>query len=145
LAVVKKSILVPYSAQAMFQLVDDIAHYPEFVHWCVASKELHRCPKTVQAALTFEFHGIRYTFTTHNTLTPFSCMAIALVDGPFEQLSGQWSFTARAVDWCEVTLDLEYRFAVPGLSLMFEPIFSSMAHHWVDAFCQRAQAIYDTD
>jgi hypothetical protein len=37
---VHKSVLVPYSARQMFDLVDDVARYPEFLPWCGGSEVL---------------------------------------------------------------------------------------------------------
>jgi ribosome-associated toxin RatA of RatAB toxin-antitoxin module len=142
---VHQSVIVPHSQQAMYELVDDILKYPEFVHWCVSSQEMARGTDSVKAALTFEFHGIEHTFSTHNTLKPYERMNIALIDGPFDYLTGYWLFKILDSQMCEVVLNLEYAFNIPGLSVVFEPVFAHMAHSWVEAFCHRADALYEDD
>ncbi|MBM93391.1 MAG: ubiquinone-binding protein [Legionellales bacterium] len=145
MATIQQSVIVPYDQAAMYTLVDHILAYPEFVDWCVASREIERDAKHVKGALTFEFHGVQYEFSTYNRLKPYEQMDIDLIDGPFEYLTGHWYFKALNNNMCEITLHLNYAFSVIGLSLLFEPIFKRMAHHWVDAFCQRADEIYGHD
>ena len=49
---VKKSALVPYSAEKMYQLVDDVPSYKEFLPWCGGSAEISRDTEEVVASIT---------------------------------------------------------------------------------------------
>lgn len=145
MSVVTKSVVVPYEQRLIYNLVNDVASYPDFVDWCIAGKELERNDDVVVAALTFEFHGVTYTFTTKNRLTAFEKIDIALVDGPFKKLEGHWLITALSDEWSNISLELDFEFSFSGLNLLFEPVFTSMANHWVDAFCQRAKSVANAD
>jgi ribosome-associated toxin RatA of RatAB toxin-antitoxin module len=37
---VRRSVLVPYSASAMFELVDRVELYPQFLPWCADAQAL---------------------------------------------------------------------------------------------------------
>ena len=39
---VRKSVIVPHRAAAMFDLVDDVERYPEFLPWCAGTELLER-------------------------------------------------------------------------------------------------------
>ena len=65
---IHKSALVPYSAEQMYNLVDDIPAYPEFLPWCSGSKEINRCEDEVQASLDIAHSGVHKSFTTRNRL-----------------------------------------------------------------------------
>ena len=142
---VTRSITVPYSNKLLYSLVNDVEKYPQFVDWCVLGEEVARTGDTVTAALTFEFHGVKHTFTTENQLLPYERIDIALIDGPFEHLDGHWLFKSLSDDWTEISLNLDFEFNIPGLSLVFETIFASMANHWIEAFCARAKDLADAD
>ena len=51
---ISRSALLPYPAQALYDLVNDVARYPEFLPWCStaevldASTELCRTPRGVR-------------------------------------------------------------------------------------------------
>lgn len=143
MASVKKSVVMPYSCELIYNLVNDVERYPDFVDWCVEGKEVSRQEDSVVAQLVFEFHGVSYTFSTHNRLKPHDRIDVSLVDGPFKLLEGHWLFESLNEDWCRVSLELEFEFSFIGLNVLFEPIFTSMAGHWVESFCQRAGEIND--
>ena len=57
--VVNKSALVKYSAQSMFDLVDDIESYPEFLPWCSGSRVLVRKVGFVEATVNVSRSGFK--------------------------------------------------------------------------------------
>jgi ribosome-associated toxin RatA of RatAB toxin-antitoxin module len=67
---VTKSVLVPYSAAAMFELVDRVEHYPEFLPWCGGASILGTRPGGKTARIDIDYHGVRAHFTTDNQNTP---------------------------------------------------------------------------
>ena len=139
--IVRKSALVPYSAEQMYTLVDRVEDYPKFLPWC-GGTEVHRHDdNTVTATIRIDYHGVRQAFTTHNTQSPPESITIALHEGPFSHLEGQWRFTPLRADACKVELFLEYRFA--GLiGKVLEPVFDRIARSFVDAFVRRAEHVH---
>jgi len=148
LSKVNRSALVPYSAQAMFGLVDDIKSYPEFLPWCASSKEFDRDNQGVCGEVELRKGKVHKSFTTQNTNVPGESITMRLVDGPFKTLEGVWSFQTLKGDvgdvpqGCKVALDLDYEFSNVLLKMTVGPVFQQIADKLVDAFCQRANDLY---
>jgi ribosome-associated toxin RatA of RatAB toxin-antitoxin module len=142
LSVVEKSVLVGYSAQQMFDLVDTVEAYPQFLPWCDGAEVLHRDAETTRATLHINYHGITQKFTTENTKTPPREMTVRLVEGPFRILDGAWRFTALAEHACRIEFRLRYEFSSRILEMLVGPVFSYIANTMVDAFVTRAEKVY---
>lgn len=139
---ISKSALVPYTAAQMFDLVDRVSDYPEFLPWCGGAKELSRDEDEVKASVTIAHSGINKAFTTCNRLQKNKMIEMELINGPFKHLHGFWRFETLSEDACKVSLDLEYEFSSKLLGLAVGPVFSQIANSMVDSFCQRADRIY---
>lgn len=140
--IVHKSIIVPYTPQQMFDLVNDISHYPQFIPACVASEVIDANPDEIHATLHFSRSGFQKSFTTINRLSPYKMIEIRLLQGPFRQLEGFWRFEAVENNGCEIILDLEFEFSNKILAMMFGPIFHQVAVTLIEAFQQRAKVVY---
>jgi ribosome-associated toxin RatA of RatAB toxin-antitoxin module len=139
---ISKSALVPFSAEQMFQLVDEVPRYPDFLPWCGGAEELSRDGDTVRASVAIAHSGINKRFTTLNRLQHGKMIEMQLVDGPFKHLHGFWRFEALSDTACKVSLDLEYEFSSKLLGLAVGPVFSQIANSLVDAFVARAEHQY---
>lgn len=142
MAVVEKSVLVFYSARQMFDLVDRVEDYPEFLPWCGGTEVAHRDEHKVVATVKIDYHGIRQSFTTENTRQPPDLIKVRLVKGPFHELEGEWRFIELDEAACKVQFHLTYVFASKLLDLMIGPVFSYIANTFVDAFVKRAEVVY---
>jgi len=137
---VVRSALMPYAAERMFALVDDVERYPEFLPWCESVQVLTRDEDVVVAALTLARAGFRHRLVTRNSRAVPERIGLELVDGPFRRFAGGWTFTRLSADGCKVELELDFDF-VRGLPKpMFAPFFTKAAGTLVDAFCKRARA-----
>lgn len=139
---ISKSALVPYTAAQMFDLVDKVSDYPEFLPWCGGAEELSRNEDEVNASVTISHSGINKAFTTCNRLQKNKMIEMELVNGPFKHLHGFWRFETLSDSACKVSLDLEYEFSSKLLGMAVGPVFSQIANSMVDSFCQRADKIY---
>lgn len=139
---ISKSALVNYSAAQMFELVDNITAYPEFLPWCGGAQELSRDVDEVRAAVAIAYSGLNKSFTTRNLMQTNKMIEMTLIDGPFKHLHGFWRFDTLADDACKVRLDLEYEFSSKLVGLALGPVFGQIANSLVDSFCQRAETIY---
>ena len=142
---VKKSVLIWYTPEEMFALVTDVARYPEFLPWCDQARVLEHTSTGVVAEVGISMAGVRKTFVTRNTHEEGRRVELALVKGPFSQLSGDWKFDPvgdgkeRAA---RVSLQLDYGFDSAALAALVGPIFDRIAGSLVDAFVKRAEQIY---
>jgi ribosome-associated toxin RatA of RatAB toxin-antitoxin module len=82
--VVNRSALVNYSAQQMFDLVNDIEAYPQYMDGCVGAKVLKREGEWLEARLELSKAGVSQSFVTRNQLQAPESMSMVLVDGPFK-------------------------------------------------------------
>ncbi|HEY5602948.1 MAG TPA: type II toxin-antitoxin system RatA family toxin [Gammaproteobacteria bacterium] len=140
--IINKSALVSYDANDMFNIVDDIESYPEFLPWCGAASVASRNDDEVQASIEISHSGINKTFTTRNRLQKGKMIEVQLVNGPFKHLHGFWQFKKLGENACKVSLELEYEFSSKLVGLVIGPIFGQIAGSLVDAFCKRAEELY---
>ena len=139
---VRRSAIVPHTAREMFELVDDVEAYPEFLPWCNDAKVQERSDDTVVATLELHRGSVSRHFTTRNTRRPYEAIDMQLVDGPFRHLEGGWRFRDLSGEGCEVTLDLEFEFDSRLVDLVFGGYFEETLEALVDAFTGRAAAVY---
>lgn len=139
--IIKESLEVPYTVAEMYELVNHIEAYSEFLPWCTESKILSQNEDHIRAKLTLQKSGVSKSFTTSNYLQKNKMIEISLVDGPFRHLEGFWSFKPTKKG-CIVYLNLEFEFTSRLVALAFSPVFSQAAHMLIHAFFTRAQQIY---
>lgn len=139
---IRKSALVPFSAEEMYALVADIESYGKFLPWCGGARVVERHAGNVTAAVDIAYRGVHKTFTTRNVLDPGRQMELRLVDGPFRRLHGYWRFEALDDKACKVSLDLDFEFSSRLLEFAVGPVFSSIANGLVDSFRKRAEEVY---
>ncbi len=141
---VHKSVLIWYSAEEMFDLVTDIARYPEFLPWCDRASVEPDEPG-MRAEIGIAFAGLHQTFRTHNEHVPGREVTMKLIEGPFSRLDGQWKFTPLGGEQqraCKVELELRYGFDNTTLSRLVGPVFDKIAGSMVEAFVKRAEQVY---
>jgi ribosome-associated toxin RatA of RatAB toxin-antitoxin module len=142
---VKKTVLIWYSAEEMYRLVTDVPRYPEFLPWCDQAEVLETFDAGMVARLGLAMSGLTQSFTTRNTHEEGRSVQLELVDGPFSSLRGHWVFTPlgdMAMRSCKVELSLRYDFSNKALSALVGPVFDKIAANLVEAFVQRADAVY---
>ena len=132
---------VPFSAAQMFDLVNDVEAYPDFLPWCVASEILQQEPQRMRARLHLKKGPLDASFTTDNRLESARAISLALVDGPFSKLQGYWHFEP-ADGGSMVRLEMEFEFRGKLLGKLFATAFKPIADSLVDAFKTRAYVIY---
>ena len=126
----------------MFELVNNIYDYPQFLNWCEDVSILNQSDDQITASVQINKGGLKQTFSTENTLRPFRLIEMQLLDGPFEQLSGEWRFEPLGENAAKVFLNLEFKFESKLLDMSLSPIFTKIANSQLDAFVARAKKIY---
>jgi len=126
----------------MYQLVNDVDAYPEFLPGCTGSRVLEAGPSQMTAAVDVSKAGISKTFTTRNTLTSNRSILMHLVDGPFKKLIGGWTFTPLSQDACKIEFNLDFEFTNKLIEMAFGRIFKELASNMVQAFTVRAKEVY---
>jgi ribosome-associated toxin RatA of RatAB toxin-antitoxin module len=139
---ITRSAIVPHSARAMYDLVEDIESYPGFLPWCVDAKVHERSEGETRATLTVRLAGLRQSFTTRNENRPAEAIEMRLEEGPFRAFRGAWRFQALSAQSCEIAFTLEYEVAGRALGKLLEPLFDRIADTMVDAFTRRAAEVH---
>lgn len=140
--VVERSAIVTFTAAQMFSLVNDVNRYPEFLPWCTGAR-VDEVSATERVAAVKVARGVlRTEFTTRNILTPDAQILMHLVDGPFKNLTGEWSFDAIGEKGSRVHFRVEFEFKNRLTAAAFSTAFETLCGTIVDAFVARAHSIY---
>jgi ribosome-associated toxin RatA of RatAB toxin-antitoxin module len=139
---ISQSALLPYSAEQMFALVNDIAAYPQFMQGCLGAEVLSAHADTVTARLDLGKAGLRYSLTTRNDLEAPDRMTMTLVDGPFSAFSAEWRFLPLKADACKTCLDMRFEFRAGLIDAALSALFEATSRDLVNAICKRAEQLY---
>ncbi|CAH0538857.1 SRPBCC family protein [Vibrio marisflavi] len=139
---VTRSALVSFSAEQMYDLVNDVEKYPEFLPGCSGSRIIENGEDKMVASVDVSKAGISKTFTTSNHLIPGASVLMNLVDGPFKVLKGGWHFTPLDDMACKVELKLEFEFSSKLVEMAFGKVFNELTSNMVNAFTTRAKQVY---
>ena len=137
---------LPYSAQQMYDLVADVARYPEFLPWNSAARIRSRKPcdggEVMEADLVISFKLFRERFGSRVTLLPAQGRILTeYIDGPFRHLKSVWTF-ADTPAGCEVTFDVDFEFRNAVLAAVIGIVFNEAMSRVVRAFEARARVLY---
>jgi ribosome-associated toxin RatA of RatAB toxin-antitoxin module len=144
LPTVKRAARVAHSPEQMFDLVNDVERYPEFLHWCRGARVDLKQGNTIEATLEIGMLGFHQSFRTRNTLQRPERIGLDLISGPFRRLRGDWRFTAAAGGGTDIGLTLTFEVTMSPFGLVFAKVFEEVAASQMTAFIERARQIYGT-
>ena len=140
---IKRSALVTFSPEQMFDLVIDVERYPQFLPWVVGAELHERGERALRASMEMQRGGVRERFTTRNEFERPSFMTMDLVEGPFRLLAGRWTFTPIGTAGTRVELEMRFEFANPVVAMLFGKSFEHSCGTLIDAFIVRARQLHD--
>jgi ribosome-associated toxin RatA of RatAB toxin-antitoxin module len=138
---VKRTALVTYTPEQMFDLVVDVERYCEFLPWVKGAHVHEKTGRDLLASLTMERAGVKQTFTTRNVMDRPNRMSLTLVEGPFKTLEGLWTFTPIGTG-TKIVLDMKFEFGSALASMLFGRAFEHSIGQLIDAFVARAKVSY---
>ncbi|WP_290651499.1 type II toxin-antitoxin system RatA family toxin [Aquisalimonas sp.] len=139
---ISRSALVHHSARTMFDLVNDVDRYKEFLPWCSDSGVIEQHGDELKAFVTISKGGVSRSFTTRNRAQPGKMLEVRLVEGPFKRLDGYWRFQSLGDNASKVALDMEFEFSNAIVRMAFGRVFDQVANRLVDSFVTRADQLY---
>ncbi|MFW8589907.1 SRPBCC family protein [Glaciecola sp. 2405UD65-10] len=139
---INKNALVPYSAEQMYNLVNDVDSYQEFLPGCRSSEVISESESQMHAKMTLAKAGIEQVLVTKNTLIPNEQIIMQLSEGPFKQLGGGWTFTPLSDEACKIELSLDFTFSSRLVDMAFGKVFKALTNNMVKAFSDRAKEVY---
>jgi ribosome-associated toxin RatA of RatAB toxin-antitoxin module len=137
----RKSAIVPYPCETMFELVDRVEAYPEFLPWCAGVELIERTPEVTSARIDIAWRGLESHVATRNAKRRPEAMDLAFLDGPFETFGGAWRFAPLGGEGCRVEFALDYAFSSAALELALGPLFNHVLGSVVDRFVARAEQV----
>ncbi|MCR9086568.1 MAG: type II toxin-antitoxin system RatA family toxin [Rhodobacteraceae bacterium] len=139
--------VLPYSAQQMYDLVADVASYPEFLPWCSAARIRSKKPQgdrvVMDADLVISFKVFRERFGSRVTLIDSeNTILTEYIDGPFKYMRSRWSFADREAGGCNVDFFVDFEFKNRVLQGVIGVVFNEAMQRIVRAFETRAADLY---
>lgn len=142
MANVSTSVCVDYTPQQMYDLVNDVRSYPQYLPLCHAVRLHSQTPTHLRATLTLAKGKIKFSFTTANTMVEGRSIQMSLVDGPFKFFRAMWTFDPSAKGGCEAAFQCDFEFSNGLLGLAFGGFFKEVMESLVGAFCRQAAVRY---
>lgn len=142
MTLINRSALLPFAAGQLFELVNDVESYPQYMDGCVGAEVLRREADVIEARLDLARGGIRQSFCTRNTIAVSEQITLELLEGPFEYFGGRWDFRALDAKACKVSLNLEFTVNNGLLGAAAAKLFERVTGNLVDAVSQRATELY---
>lgn len=138
---------LPYTAAQMFDLVADVARYPEFLPWTAAARIRSTRPvaggQEMLADLVISFKVFRERFGSKVTLMADDQRILTeYIDGPFKHLKSVWAFKDRAEGGCDVAFEVDFEFKNAILAGIIGIVFNEAMSRVVRAFEGRAAKLY---
>jgi ribosome-associated toxin RatA of RatAB toxin-antitoxin module len=139
---VDRSVLLGYTAQQMFSLVDRVEEYPEFLPWCADASVSQRSENVTLATVCLKYRFLKQSFTTENIKHEPHLIEMRLISGPFRYLEGSWHFTQLGGAGCKIEFRLRYELSNKLLEKLLGPAFKHIANSFIDGFIKRAEKVY---
>ena len=136
----RRSVLVPYTAEGMFDLIEHAEDYPKFLPWCVGSTILERSDDWVAARIDFSYLKVRFGFQTRNPKRRPEWLQVRLVEGPFRHFQANWRLQPLGDLGCKVEFDLAYEVSDQVLDRVAVKAVDLVSRSMMDAFIRRAEA-----
>ncbi len=138
----KDTRILPYTPVQMFDLVADVAKYPEFLPWVIGSRIVSRSEKMLTADLIIGFKMFRERFTSKVILEKSEHIHVDYISGPLKYLHNEWRFAATGQGGTEIDFFVEFEFKNRIFETIVGALFTEAVRRMVGAFEKRAHEIY---
>ena len=139
---IRETRRLPYSCEQMFDLVADVASYPKFLPWVVATRIRSDSDTEMTADMLVGFKAIREKFTSRVIKKRPEHIEVFYVDGPLKDLDNNWHFTCLPDGGCEIDFCVEFSFRNAMFEALAGQYFDRAFRKMVEAFERRADELY---
>lgn len=133
---------LPYTPEQMFDMVADVARYPEFLPWVSAIRVRLNSDTEMVADMIVGFKGLRETFTSKVGKLRPERIHVDYVDGPLKFLHNDWSFRPDGQGGCLVDFTVDFAFKNRVFEMLAGQVFDRALRKMIGAFEARAAALY---
>lgn len=138
---VHKTILMPFPAEPVFDIIEQAEHYPQFIPWCSGAEIIERTDEFVAARVSMRVAGLTLALETRNPKRRPEWLQLKMVRGPMRRFEGEWRLTPLNERACRVEFVLTYDIGDGMIERVAGPVFARMADSMVDAYVARAEKI----
>ncbi|KTT73406.1 type II toxin-antitoxin system RatA family toxin [Sphingomonas sanguinis] len=135
---------LPYTPEQMFDLVADVARYPEFLPWVSAMRVRSDTPTETVADMIVGFKGLRETFTSRVTKARPESIDVEYLDGPLKYLRNNWRFRSEE-QGCAVDFTVDFAFKNRVFEMLAGQVFGTALRRMIGAFEDRAAKLYGSN
>jgi coenzyme Q-binding protein COQ10 len=139
---IRETRRLPYSAAQMFDLVADVARYPEFLPWVVATRVRSDSEDEMIADMLVGFKALREKFASRVRKHRPDRIEVTYIDGPLRDLDNLWLFRELGPDACEIDFSVEFTFRNALFERLAGQYFDKAFRKMVSAFEARAAGLY---
>lgn len=139
---IRETRRLPYSAEQMFDLVADVARYPEFLPWVIGTRIRSNSESEMVAEMLVGFKALREKFTSRVEKRRPHEIKVHYLDGPLRDLNNDWRFKPLADGGCEVDFSVQFTFRNRIFEALAGQYFDRAFRKMVGAFETRAQELY---
>ena len=132
---------LPWSPEQMFDMVADVARYPEFIPWVTAIRVRSNSTSEMVADMIVGFKGLRETFTSKVDKARPARLHVEYLDGPLKYLRNEWRFTPDG-SGCQVDFSVDFEFKNRMFEMLAGQMFGAALRKMIGAFEARAAALY---
>jgi coenzyme Q-binding protein COQ10 len=143
--------MLPYTPDQLFQLVGDVAHYPEFVPWITSlrtwnERHLSHGVDVVDAEASVGFAFLKERFATRVRRDALNRQIdVTLLSGPFKKLDNRWRFLDAGHGCTRVEFDIDFEFKSRLLSALLTSNFALAVDKLMACFEARAKKLYSAE
>lgn len=123
----------------MFELVERVEDYPQFLPWCGGTEVTRDDAAGVLATIQIDYRGLRQRFSTLNVSRPHESISMRLRD------SRSRAWTANGASWRCAKMPARWsscsstRSRAGCSGAHWAPVFDQIARSFIDAFVRRAE------
>ena len=153
----KRSIEMPYRPEDLFDLVSDVARYPDFVRWMkslrILSEDSAGDARRMRAEATVRFMGFTETFVTDvgaarpaaGAAEPVWTVDVSNVRGPFRKLKNTWRIRPGADGGAKIDFYIEFEFRNFVLQALADSNRDYAVSRIIEAFSDEAEERFGKD
>ena len=138
------TIVLPFNARQLYEIVIDVETYPEFLPWCLSSRIVKKFDDSnFDAELTVGYKAIDEKYISRIKAEYEKKIISKAISGPFKSLDSSWHFKNIDKKQCRVDFIIEYQFKSFFLDKVMGSLFKKATIKMLDAFELRAKSLHN--
>ncbi|MES2174681.1 MAG: type II toxin-antitoxin system RatA family toxin [Pseudomonadota bacterium] len=133
---------LPYTPTQMFDLVSDVAAYPQFLPWISAIRVRSDSESEMVADMIVGFKGVKESFTSRVIKHRPGHVRVDYLDGPLKHLHNEWRFRDDGQGGVLVDFEVEFEFKNRLFEMLAGQFFDKALRKMIGAFETRAAQLY---